>query len=153
VSSNGILGTNIVTQIGVVVKDIKDTARKYADFLGVEMPTIITTGTFDETNTQYKNEPTYARAKLAFFKVGDNLDIELIEPDDKPSTWREFLDTYGEGIHHIAFVIKDMQNKIIKLKEIGMPVIQKGEYVGGRYSYIDCTKDLKVIVELLENDD
>jgi hypothetical protein len=32
------------------------------------------------------------------------LSIELIEPDGKPSTWQEFLDIRGEGIHHIAFL-------------------------------------------------
>ncbi|WP_026486428.1 VOC family protein [Caldanaerobius polysaccharolyticus] len=151
--NNSVLGTKIVTQVGIIVRDIKKTAEKYAAFLGVDVPEIIVTGTYEETGTQYKGEPTAARAKLAFFKVGDTLDIELIEPDEEPSTWREFLDTKGEGVHHIAFVIKDMQGKVRRLAEMGMPLIQKGEYTGGRYSYIDCTQDLKVIVELLENDD
>jgi pimeloyl-CoA synthetase len=33
-----------------------------------------------------------------------------------------------------------------------MPLLQKGEYTGGRYAYIDASRDLKVIIELLEND-
>jgi methylmalonyl-CoA/ethylmalonyl-CoA epimerase len=33
-----------------------------------------------------------------------------------------------------------------------MPLLQKGEYTGGRYAYIDTLRDLKVIIELLEND-
>ena len=80
------------------------------------------------------------------------MDIELIEPDENPSTWREFLDTNGEGVHHIAFVIKDMAGKIRKLADMGLPLIQRGEYTGGRYAYIESNDKLKVMLELLEND-
>jgi hypothetical protein len=45
-----------------------------------------------------------------------------------------------------------MKEKIAALEGKQMPLLQKGEYTGGRYAYIDTLKDLKVIVELLEND-
>ncbi|MDK2902281.1 MAG: methylmalonyl-CoA/ethylmalonyl-CoA epimerase [Clostridiales bacterium] len=149
---NGILGTTAVAQIGIIVNDIERTAKKFADFFGMEVPEITLTDTYDKTSAQYKGQPTEARSKLAFLHMSNSIDIELIEPDDQPSTWREFLNTHGEGIHHIAFVIKDMQGKVNKLAEIGMPLVQKGEYTGGRYAYIDSTADLKVMIELLEND-
>lgn len=147
-----ILGTNIVTQIGIIVHDIEKTASVYADFLGVEKPNIIITDTVDKALTNYRGESTTARAKLAFFHVGQTLDIELIEPDNGPSVWREFLDNNGEGVQHIAFVIDGMKEKVMLLEKNGMPLVQKGEYTGGRYSYIDSIKDLKVMIELLEND-
>jgi hypothetical protein len=147
-----ILGTKVVTQIGIIVKDIEKTASAYADFLGVEKPNIIITDAVDRAFTEYRGALTPARAKLAFFHVGDTLDIELIEPDNEPSTWREFLDNNGEGVHHIAFVIEGMKEKVMLLEKNGMPLVQKGEYTGGRYSYIDSFKDLKVMIELLEND-
>src|SRR5690554_1083092 len=100
-----ILGTRVVTQIGILVNDIEKACQDYAEFLGVENPGYTITDTFDKTKAEYKGEPCNARAKLAFFNVGDNLAIELIEPDKNPSTWREDLDKYGEGFHHIAFVI------------------------------------------------
>lgn len=149
---NGILGTVAVAQIGIIVNNIERSAKKFADFFGMEVPEITITDTYDKTLAQYKGEPTKARSKLAFLHMSNNIDIELIEPDDEPSTWREFLNTHGEGIHHIAFVIKDMQGKVNKLAEIGMPLVQKGEYTGGRYAYIDSMADLKVMIELLEND-
>jgi len=148
----GILNTRVVAQVGIIVKDIEKTAKKFADFFGMEMPEISITDTYDKALTQYKGQPSEARSKLAFFHMDNGLDIELIEPDDKPSTWREFLDTHGEGMHHIAFVIEGMQDKIDKLSDKGMTVIQKGEYTGGRYAYVDATDDLKMIIELLEND-
>lgn len=148
----GILGTKVVTQVGIIVKDIVKTSQAYADFLGVENPGYIVTDEYDKTQAEYNGEPCHAKSKLAFFHVGDTLDIELIEPDNEPSTWREFLDKNGEGVHHIAFVIKGMKDKVLKLEQNNMPLIQKGEYTGGRYAYIDSFKDLKVLIELLEND-
>jgi methylmalonyl-CoA/ethylmalonyl-CoA epimerase len=61
------------------------------------------------------------------------------------------LDTKGEGVHHIAFGIKGMDEKIIHLQRKEMSLLQKGDYEGGRYSYIDGTAQLAVILELLEN--
>jgi 4-hydroxyphenylpyruvate dioxygenase-like putative hemolysin len=78
--------------------------------------------------------------------------LELIEPNDEPSTWRDDLNKNGEGIHHIAFNIKGMKEIIGKLERNGMPLIQKGEYKGGRYAYIDANDTLKTVLELLEND-
>lgn len=147
-----VLGTQTIVQLGIIVKNIAETARKYADLLGVAIPEIVTTDEYDKTLTQYEGNPTPARAKLAFFRTSGAVEIELIEPDYNPSTWREFLDAQGEGVHHIAFFIEDMQGKVLKLKELGMGLVQKGEYTGGRYAYIDSREDLKVMLELLEND-
>lgn len=148
----GILGTNIVTQIGFVVNDIEKTSQAFADFLGVDNPGWSLTDTIDKTQGEYNGKPCPARAKLAFFHVGDTLDIELIEPDMEPSVWRDVLNEKGEGVHHIAFVIKGMKEKVIALESNGMKLMQKGEYTGGRYAYIDAVDQLKTIIELLEND-
>ncbi len=148
----GILETNIVTQIGFVVHDIEKTSQAFADFLGMEKPAWSLTDTIDKTQSTYNGTPCPARAKLAFFKVGPNVSIELIEPDMQPSVWRDVLNERGEGIHHIAFNIQGMKDKIISLEADGMKMTQFGEYTGGRYAYIDTVSQLKTIVELLEND-
>ena len=116
------------------------------------MPNIQITGELNESKAEYKGKPCPARAKLAFFNVGGNLTLELIEPDGNPSTWQEHLDEKGEGVHHIAFFIKDTEGKIKKMESLGMPLLQKGEYSGGRYAYFDAFDTLKLIVETLEND-
>jgi len=147
-----ILGTNAVVQIAMVVHDIEKTSQAFADFFGVEKPDWFLTGPLEEAETEYRGKPSKARAKLAFFPIGENLSLELIEPDMEPSTWREGLDKNGEGIHHIAFNIKGMSEKIVALEKNGMELIQKGEYTGGRYAYIDTESTLKTVLELLEND-
>jgi len=52
--------------------------------------------------TNPSSESTPARCLQAFFELG-SVQIELIQPDENPSVWREDLDKNGEGIHHIAF--------------------------------------------------
>ncbi|CAI9389109.1 MULTISPECIES: VOC family protein [unclassified Bacillus (in: firmicutes)] len=146
------LGNNFITQIGILVHDIEKTSQAYADFFGVDKPEWSLTDTVDRAQTEYRNQSTEARAKLAFFNLG-SLQLELIEPDRNPSTWREYLDEHGEGPHHIAFVINGMKEKVTLMEKNQMPLLQKGEYTGGRYAYMDTFKDLKIILELLENDE
>jgi len=147
-----VLGTDIVTQIGFIVKDINVSKKKFAQFLGVEEPEAIVTDGIEVTKSEYYGKPCPATAKLAFFKVGETLDIELIEPDQEPSVWRDFLNEKGEGIHHIAFKIKGMKEKIATMEASGMKLAQTGEYTGGRYAYVEAFDDLKCLIELLEND-
>lgn len=146
-------GTTIVTQIGILVEDIEKTAQDYADFFGVPKPEIGITGVYDEALTEYKGEPTKARTKQAFFDIGPNIQIELLEPDHEPSTWRHDLDTNGEGMHHIALNIEGMQEKVEIGLDAGFKLLQKGQWDTGRYAYLDAKDKLKLTLELLEFDD
>lgn len=145
------LGNNIVTQIGIIVRDIEVKARAWSEILGLPMPNIIITDTADKTQAEYNGKPTTARAKLAFFHMGQ-LDVELIEPIDGPSTWKDQLDQHGDSLHHIAIQIKGMQEKVAYLDSKGVPLLQRGEYTGGRYAYLDGIAQLGTVLELLEND-
>lgn len=144
------LGTHTVTQIGLVVRDIDSSRQVYADVFGVPIPPVITTDPLAQAHTEHRGQPSEARAKLAFFKFGQ-VSIELIEPIGGPSTWQEFLDAHGEGVHHIAFEIQGMGEKVMYLAGKGVPLIQSGDYTGGRYAYTDGEPRLGVILELLEN--
>lgn len=145
------LGTTTVTQVAIIVRDIEARARAWAGVLGVEMPNIIVTDTVDVARTEYRGAPTPARARLAFFHLGQ-VDLELIEPIDKPSTWNDQLEGHGDSLHHIAFRITGMQDRLAYLDAKGISLIQRGEYTGGRYAYVDGTAQLGTILELLEND-
>lgn len=148
----GVLGTKVVTQIAMLVHDIEKSCKEFAEFFGVENPGYIVTAGYDEALTEYKGEKSEATAKLAFFNVGTDVSIELIEPDMTKSVWRDDLDKNGEGVHHIAFNVNGMKQVIENCNLHGFPLLQKGEYTGGRYAYIDTTSVLKVKTELLEND-
>ncbi len=151
---SGILGTNLVTQVAFIVKDIEKTKEKFANFFGVEAPQTVLAGDYEITKTVVEGKPAPdAKCKMAFFDGGPNVRIELIEPNGVKSTWQDFLDEHGEGIHHIAFNIKKMDDKITACEENGMKCTQRGIFGngGGEYAYIDATSDLKCFIELLEN--
>jgi len=146
------LGTEKIMQVGVLVNNIEQTAKDWAELLGVPVPQIIVTDGIDKSQGVYRGAPCLATAKLAFLHCGQ-VDIELIEPDANSSVWREYLDRDGEGFHHIALIIKDMKAKEAMLEKMGLECIQKGEYTGGRYSYMDAPDNkYKLLLELLEND-
>ena len=145
-------GNNVVCQVGLIVHDIEAMARKYCDVFGVEMPPIIQTLNYAVTKTTYKGEACDATAKLAFFDMGQ-VQLELIEPDALSSVWRDYLDEHGEGVHHIAFMVKDTDGTVKYLQDHGIGVFQQGLYSdrSGIYTYVDSTPVLGVLVELLQN--
>ena len=145
-----LLGTSVVTQIGILVHDVEKSAREFAEFFGVDVPRIGITRPFEISQTVFEGETTTAQAKQAFFTIGPHITIELLEPDDAPSTWRKELDEKGEGVHHIAFDIEGMDDKVKTCQENGMPLIQRGKWQTGEYAYMDASNRLKVVIELLE---
>lgn len=149
----GIVGTHLVAQVGFIVKDVEETKKKWAEFLGVEVPPTQPIGDFAVTQTQFQGEPApEAYCWMAFFDVGPGLQLELIQPNDKPSTWRNFLVEKGEGIHHVAFQVKDSAACVANAEAAGLKLVQKGTYGdgSGEYNYLDAP-ELKCIVELLES--
>lgn len=154
---SGLIHTSEMVQVGYVVKDIEQTKKKYAEFFGVEVPPAIpaTEGEkkFDVTQTEYLGKKCpKIDAKLAFFHVGGVMDIELIEPNEEPSIWSEYLKESGEGLQHIAFVVDDIDECIANCEAFGMKLIQRGNFSAGdgRYAYMDASDSLKTCVELLE---
>ena len=145
------LGTTTITQIGIIVQEIEAKARAWAEVLGLPVPEIMITDAYARAQTEYDGEPSKARAKMAFFHLGQ-VNLELIEPIGEPSTWRDQLDEHGDSLHHIAFEIKGMSEKVAYLEAKGLPLVQRGEYPGGRYAYINGDAQLGAILELLEND-
>jgi catechol 2,3-dioxygenase-like lactoylglutathione lyase family enzyme len=149
-----LLGTDTLTQIAFVVKDLDAAAAAYCALLGVEKPVELKEGLSEVTQVVFRGEPTEAKARFLFIKT-PLIEIELIQPGDSPSTWKEHLETKGEGVHHISFVVKNIDEKIALLEQLGYPLIQKGNFWNGkgRYAYMDTTSTYHVIIELLEKYD
>lgn len=151
---SGILETSTLTQVGFIVRDIEATKRVFAEFFGIPVPAHFDGGRFEVTGTTVNGEPAPdANCLMAFFDAGPNVQIELIQPNGVKSTWQDFLDTHGEGIHHIAFQVKGMDGKILACEQFGMTCVQRGKYGdgGGEYAYMDAFGTMKCIVELLES--
>lgn len=145
---NTILGTTLVCQIAIIVRDVEKATSRFAELLGVPAPSIIMANEDGSDTVTYMGQPTKGRVRLSFFRM-ENTVIEFIEPTEDPTTWKDFLETKGPGVHHIAFKAKNrMLETASKLEEFGFPLIQNGD----KYAYVESTDELGVIVELLDID-
>jgi catechol 2,3-dioxygenase-like lactoylglutathione lyase family enzyme len=141
-------GFNEVVQVAMVVPDIQSAVKLWASVLKVKEPEIMETDEWEKTNMTFRGVPSRGRAKLAFFRLG-NITIELIQPMGGPSTWSEFLEKHGPGIHHIAFNVGNVDEALRMLKEAGGLIEQEGKFKGGGYIYVDARRSLGAMIELL----
>lgn len=138
-----------VVQVAIVVKDIEKALNNWSKFLNIEKPKIVETENWEKTKAMFRGKPMHGRAKLAFINM-DNIVIELIEPIDGSSIWSEFLEKYGEGIHHIAFAVENADECVQHLENIGGFKEQEGFFTNGRYIYVNALKSLGAIIEFLQ---
>ena len=142
-------------QVGFVVNDIEATKKKYALLFDCAEPAANDAGKYEITQTMIYGKPApLAASRLAFFDLVPGVQLELIEPNHEPSVWRDHLDKYGEGIHHIAFCVEDADKVVEQLKtEFDAVVEQEGNYGdgSGRYIYLNLQKELQCRIELLES--
>ena len=144
---------NRLAQVGFIVRDVEATKIKFAEFFGVPVPPTCDGGKYEVTGTTVNGEPAPdANCFMAFFDL-ENIQLELIQPNGVKSTWQDFLDEHGEGIHHIAFPVKNTDEKIKAAEKFGAVCVQRGKYGGGNgeYAYLDFTKDLTCLMETLES--
>jgi methylmalonyl-CoA/ethylmalonyl-CoA epimerase len=148
-------GIGKVVQIAIVCKDVDACAQRWSQLLGKAAPAARTTVPGDEAKVTYHGRPSKGQAKLTFFDVGQGLTLELIQPVGPDTSWKEYLDRWGEGVHHIAFKVKDLDKTIQSFDQQGMPLIQRGRFDknNGDYCYMDSKDKLGVTVELLHWDD
>jgi catechol 2,3-dioxygenase-like lactoylglutathione lyase family enzyme len=137
-----------VAQIAIVVRDIEKATAIWSELLGLKKPRIEETEDLESTHMTFRGKPSKGRAKLSFLNL-ENLVLEFIQPVDGPSTWQDFLDRCGEGIHHIAFHVENLEETLEKFTKMGINVEQKGDFKGGCYVYTDRKNDLGAIIELL----
>ena len=142
-------GNTTLAQVAIVVRDIEEASRRYADLLGQPVPEVITTEPGLEVNMTYKGKPSNAQTRLAFFHLGP-VELELVQPLGGQSSWQDGLDRHGEGFHHLAFWVEGMQKSVDFLKERGIPMEQRGDMGPGQYAYFNAEATLGITLELLE---
>lgn len=146
--NGAVQGFRRVTQIGIVVRNIEESIKVWEKLLGVKASGVVETEPLEKTGMKYKGKVSEGRAKLAFLQL-ENITIELIEPVGGPSTWRDFLEKHGGGIHHIAFNLESIEEVKKNLKELNICIEQEGSFTGGAYAYTDPSSPLGLIIELL----
>lgn len=96
--------------IGIAVKDLDQAIKLYKDVFGIE-PSLV-------------YESAYTKAKIAFIPLGETR-IELIQPSNPESVVGKFLEKKGEGIHHISFKVKDVDQSLMEIESKGVQLIDK----------------------------
>ena len=99
-----------IEHIGIAVKNLQDSIKYYEEILGVKCYNI--------------EEVTDQKVKTAFFKIGETK-IELLEPTSPESPVQKFIDKRGEGIHHIAFAVENINKALIEVENKGIKLIDK----------------------------
>ncbi|HEY3440380.1 MAG TPA: VOC family protein [Paludibaculum sp.] len=146
-------GLTSIVQVAIVTKDIEGSAKRWASVLGMEVPKITTTRPGEEVKVVYKGKASKGQAKLAFFKMGQVV-LELIEPVGNDTSWKAYLDAHGEGVQHLGFQVRNLDQSIANAQKAGMPVLHRGRYDkdNGDYVYLESEKALGVTLELLHSD-
>jgi len=106
---------NKIEHIGIAVKNIEDAAILFEKLLGVP---------------SYKTETVETESVVtSFFQAGTNK-IELLMATNPESPIAKFLEKKGEGIHHIAFDVDDIDAEINRLKSEGFVLINENPKPG-----------------------
>ncbi len=104
-----------VDHIGIAVKSLENSLPYYTEILGLKLIHI------EEVESE--------KVRVAFIDSG-NVKLELLEPIDETSTIHAFIEKKGEGIHHVAFGVKNIQERLDELKEKGVRLIQETPKIG-----------------------
>lgn len=99
-----------IEHIGIAVKDLETSNEVFSKLFG---------------SPHYKTEVVESEGvKTSFFKTGPNK-IELLEATDSESPIAKFIEKKGEGIHHIAFAVDNIESEIERLTKEGFTVLNK----------------------------
>ena len=137
-----------VSQIGLVVKNLDKTIDYYEKVLGLG-PFVRPEITFIEKF--YDDTAADFEMEMAFCSLGP-LEMELIQPVTPPTVYHDFLEKRGEGLHHLALEVSNIQNAIETLKEKGVTLVDEKPRIGVENSQIAFLhpKGTKVLLEIVE---
>jgi catechol 2,3-dioxygenase-like lactoylglutathione lyase family enzyme len=138
-----------INQIAIVVENLELVAENYWNILGIGPWAIFKWEAPLVYDRKYYGKSVWAREKIALTQVGD-VQLELVQPVDGPSIYGDWLKQHGEGIHHLNFLVDDVDEAAALLEKEGFPSIQSGKFgppeKKGAYNYIDI-KPLRAIWE------
>jgi methylmalonyl-CoA/ethylmalonyl-CoA epimerase len=102
-----------ISHVGVAVKNLQETLKFFEQILDLKPSKKVET----------------PMMKAAFIHIGDG-EIELLEPTDPQLPLAKFIAEKGEGLHHISFQVKDIEDAIKEIKKRGIRVIDEKPKIG-----------------------
>ena len=128
-----------IAHIGVAVKNIEEVEKFYSEILSLKIL----------DREQAKD------IKAAFIPVGDTA-IELLQGTDPEGVIPKFIEKKGEGIHHVAYQVENIEKALEELKAKGVPLIDQKPRRGAHNSkvaFLNPRATYGVLVELVEPDE
>lgn len=128
-----------IEHIGIAVRSLEDAIPFFEQVLGISCYAI------EEVKEQ--------KVKTAFFKIGDTK-IELLESTDPEGPVGKFIEKRGEGVHHIAFAVKNLAQQLLLAEEKGIQVIDKTPRKGAEglnIGFLHPKSTFGILTELCED--
>jgi len=127
-----------IDHIAIAVHNLEDAAKFYENVLGLSLsgPEVVAA----------------QKTKAGFFKIGES-NIELVEPAGIDSPLVKFLETRGQGIHHICFEVDDIEKALKAFSERGATMVNQKPRPGAHHTkvaFINPKSSNGVLIELCE---
>jgi methylmalonyl-CoA/ethylmalonyl-CoA epimerase len=129
-----------INHIGIAVKSLEDTIPFYRDNLGMAFAGI--------------EEVVEQKVRVAMLQIGESK-IELLEPTSEDSPVAKFMEKNGQGVHHVAYEVSDIEAAIIKLLADGTRMIDEKPRHGAhgtRIAFIHPKSSSGVLTEICQAD-
>jgi len=126
-----------IHHVAIVVRSIDGSLPLWRDLLGLDLEEVM-------------DIPT-DQVRIAFLGVGESK-VELVEPTDDTTGVSRFLESKGEGFHHVCFEVDNLAEALIRLELDGLELIDTAPRRGaeGPVAFIHPRSCQGVLVELIE---
>jgi methylmalonyl-CoA/ethylmalonyl-CoA epimerase len=128
-----------IDHLGIAVANLENSLNIFKNILGMEC-----------TGEEVVEEQN---VKVAFLPVGES-ELELLESTSPDGNIAKFIEKKGEGIHHIAFEVDDLEAKLEELEKEGVRLIDKKLRYGAggaRIAFLHPKSTNGILVELCEH--
>jgi methylmalonyl-CoA/ethylmalonyl-CoA epimerase len=129
---------NKIYHLGYAVEDIEAASRFYRENFGVE-----------PAGSEVVGEQGII---ATMFRVGESM-VELVQPTDPDTPVGRFLARRGEGFHHVAYQVDDLESALRDLRKNGVEVIDEEPRVGAggtKMAFVHPNSTFGVLTELVE---
>ena len=137
---------NQTLQLGIVVRDLEATVRRYEDDYGIGPWKFAQIDLGEANNYREHGQPAERSTRIAVATVGKVM-WELIEPLEEEGIYARFLAEKGEGVHHVAVAPPDFDETVAQAERENK-VILSCEFSGVDIAYLDTQRDLGVTIEI-----
>ncbi|HUZ17161.1 MAG TPA: VOC family protein [Spirochaetia bacterium] len=144
------VGTKKFMQICFVVKDAEQTMKNFMDVFGIEKGTPKQIPAPENYDTFYHDKKINSKTKYYVFQMGD-LTVELTQPDDTDSVWKEVFEKTGQGLCYMGIMVEDSAKAVKFLDAKGNKRIHHGGTADSNYNIVDTRDTLGFLLNVKMN--